>query len=871
MTNHFRRIPIILIGFFPCAPLARADDVAEANAKVEIFSGVVQGFTHPGIGLTKEMLENARSQVIGKREPWYSAYCKLAAHPNSAEQVSCRNQSSKDPSKPDSDTFDSRGMEARLKGDADKAYRQALMYCFTAKQCHRENAMNIIRTWAKLDPKKFKSFPEDHIHASYPVQTLIQAAELMRYSASPWPALAWSNRDTEVFTKNFVIPAVTTFFDRNGHFMNQAGYPMAAAMAGYIFFNDRAGYARRVEWFTINKDAPNKGWSFSIGDLARWVDTNALTGDKVSPPNIQLVEMGRDQAHAGGDVEIFMNISRMMNAQQTKVDPVMGTISTKPNAVSPYEFLDDRILDMADHFCRFMLGYDTPWIPTPSDIGQNGEIRQVYTRIADNYRGRLRGFDFWDAHYYYTYRKGVDVAKKAPYYHEAFVKRIVNSDFDWLFIPRDVRGEGARVPQTEQEPAVVEIEQRSAAFDKNAAVVAEGGTAFLRVTPAADGTRIAILSCDTDSKTLGMRVRTTGPAEIAMSGFVKPWLLPDTQGEWRMVAYTMDALEDLGDIVYFTVKAAPDTLVDLDQLVRKPSGRLAAPEFTTGNGDLRVVAAVGMPVQLDFSTKDTSDVRIESLDKPAGATLDGATGAFQWTPEQAGDLVFLVTTGNGEFLTPKRVRVSVAADRLSAIKAIASAHNPKIDYVEASLKKFMTLYSQIAATVNQMNDSTFAKKLLELQAAFDALQPLTPLLPDGSMDFPRIVVSTTTKSGEIALLADGNDDTFAVYTSAKDLGHVFDFGEGFQVSATAFAAEGRLNFESRTQDVAFFGSNDGKKWEQLTPEIKTSPTELTRVEVSSGQRDMKFRYLKFQKVRRDAAPIFEPSELRIYGQRHELR
>ena len=431
------------------------------NTKVEIHSGVVQGFTHPGIGFTKRVLENARSQVIAKREPWYSAYQKLAAHPNSAEKVSCRNQSTKDPSKPDSDTFDSRGMEARLKGDADKALRQALMYCFTAKQCHRANAMNIIRTWAKLDPKKFKSFPEDHIHASYPVQNLIVAAELMRYSAAPWPDLAWSTKDTEVFTGNFVIPAVTTFFDRNGHFMNQAGFPMAAAIAGYIFTNDRANYAKRIEWFTINKDASNKGWSFSIRDLARRVDTNALTGDKVSPPNIQLVEMGRDQAHAGDDMDIFMNISRMLNAQGTKVDPLTGTISNKLDAVGPYEFLDDRILAAADQFCRFMLGRDTPWIPTPSDIGPDGTTRQIYPRIADNYRGRIRGLDIWDAYYHYTFQKGVDVSKRAPYYHEAFCKRIADSDTDWIFIPANVSGEGARVPATEQEPAAIEVELRS--------------------------------------------------------------------------------------------------------------------------------------------------------------------------------------------------------------------------------------------------------------------------------------------------------------------------------------------------------------------------------------------------------------------------
>lgn len=60
--------------------VCRAENTTpEVNAKVEILSGVVQGFTHPGIGFTKGVLENARTQVIAKRDPWWSAYQKLAA------------------------------------------------------------------------------------------------------------------------------------------------------------------------------------------------------------------------------------------------------------------------------------------------------------------------------------------------------------------------------------------------------------------------------------------------------------------------------------------------------------------------------------------------------------------------------------------------------------------------------------------------------------------------------------------------------------------------------------------------------------------------------------------------------------------------
>ncbi|MEI8037969.1 MAG: hypothetical protein WCJ14_06225 [Verrucomicrobiota bacterium] len=844
-----------------------ADNPPEPSTKVEIRGGVVQGFTHPGIGLTREMLANARAQVLAKRDPWYSGFRKLAAHPGSAEVVSCGIQSAKDPSQPDSDTFDSRGMVARLKHDADKAYRQALMYYFTGKEAHRANAMHIIRVWSKLDPKKFKSFAEDHIHASYPVQDLIMAAELIRYTSAPNAGLQWTVKDTEAFTHHFVVPAVATFFNHNGWFMNQNGYPLTAAMAGDIFTNDRPNYQKRVEWFTVNKDAPNKGWSSSILHLARRVDTNAITGEKVQEPVVQLMEMGRDQAHAGDDVEIFMNTARMINAQGTRVDPATGTISTKNDALGPYEFLNERILAAADQFCRFMLGYDTPWVPAAYDIAPDGSTRAIYPRIADNYRGRIRGFDFWDAYFHQAWRRGVDMAKNYPYYHEAFSKRIVNSDFDWISIPGNVSGEGARVPQTVMEPEVVEIEQRSTRFDSNAAVVTESDVSFVRVKPTASGTRIAILSCDTDRKTLWLRIRTNGVATLDMSGFSQPWLLPDTRGEWRLVAYTMGELERFGDIVYFIVKGAPPTQVDLDQLVRKPDAKLHAPEYRSGRGELRVVAYVGAPVQLDFAATG-NEVRVTSLDMPKDAALNSLTGLFQWHPPQAGEFEFVVMAAEHESITPRRVRITVTADPKQAVERIADAHDPAVAYVAAGLQRCKELYDDAHQSLNGPDDQAFYPKLAALQAAFDRLEPLTPRLRDGSMDFPKVVVSSNI-GAQIALLTDGNDDTFPVYFLAKDLNYIFDFGAGFQFSASAFALEGRLNFENRAQDTAFFGSDDSQHWTQLTPEITQLPIEMTRVAVSPPQLDARFRFLKIAKTSRKSAGLFEPAELRIYGQRHE--
>jgi large repetitive protein len=126
-------------------------------------------------------------------------------------------------------------------------------------------------------------------------------------------------------------------------------------------------------------------------------------------------------------------------------------------------------------------------------------------------------------------------------------------------------------------------------------------------------------------------------------------------------------------------------------------------------------------------------------------------------------------------------------------------------------------------------------------------------------------------NASIALLTDGNDDTFPVYTLAKNLGYVFDFGPRFKLSATAFALEGRLNFADRATDTAFFGSNDGTTWTQLTVPIKGLPVELTKVAVKPELVRERFRYLKLQKGGGTQGGLFEPAELRIYGQRYETR
>lgn len=845
---------------------ATAQSTVEVTDKARIHKTEVNGFAHPGIGLNTEMLEEVRTQVLAKRDPWYSGFVKLASNPRSSKKVGIANQSKADPTRPDMDAFQNAGVEGRLKTDSDTALRQTLMYWFTGDEAYRANAMRIVRLWSKMDPAKFKAYNEVYIHCSFAFKDMIMVAELLRSMDSPSREWAWTDEDTAAFSNNYVIPGVTNFFDYNGWFMNQNGFAYAPAIAGAIFRSDPQDFAKRVERFTVNKDGPNKGSSFSIQDLARLVDTNALTGEKVANPHVQITEMGRDQAHAGDDMTIFTTIARILNSQGTKVDPVNGIPSKAPNAVGVYEFLNDRILAAADHFCRFMLGYETPWIPTPSHMAPDGTIRQVYPRIADNYRGRIRQHKMWDLYYYYTYKKGVDLAKRAPYYQETFLKRIVSDDYDWLYIPKEADGEALRIAPSEQQPDVVEVELRSANLTKNSSVKTEGDTTFVRVPASPMGARLSILSCATEQKTVGLRIRTTGVAEVEMSGFEKPWLLPNTQGEWRNVFYTMSSLERFGDIVFFNVKGLPETVADFDHVLRKADKR--PPVFASGDAPLNLVAYPGASVRLDFSVPSPdSEMRIAyiSLDKPKGAVLDPKTGAFSWTPTKVEDCVFVVEATDGSIVTPKKVSISVLGDRAEALEKIKTGHDSETVYVEASTDRCKALQARALESLKTASDTEFFSMLVQLKEAVDALEPLTPLLPDGSMDFPK-VVSANIGTEAMSLLVDGNDDTFVGFYLAPDRLHDFDFGPDFKFSATAFAMEGRVNFEDRIDGVKYHGSNDRKNWTDLASEPTRRSTELTKIGAAPSVGDSTFRFLRVQK---HSGGIFEPSEMRIFGRRHE--
>ena len=843
-----------------------------------------QGFVHPGVGLTQPILENARRQIAAGAEPWTSSYQAMRQSSAAGTAVTSSNRSSGDPTKPASDAFNSQGFNGRFIADGLKSYTQAVLYVLTGDEVYRKNALDIIRIWEQMDPAKYEYFTDAHIHTGIPMNRMVSAAELLRYTSCADEAYPWTDADTQAFTRNLVTPVIETFQNDNNHFMNQHSYPLMGAMAGAIFMDDTALYKRSVEWFTVNATAQDQGFNGSIARLFRWVDHNDKTGEPIKDPHVQHAEMGRDQAHGGGDLTNAVIISRMLLAQGTKVDPVAGTVSDAPNAVGPYEFLNNRILAAADYFWRFMLGYDTPWTPMAYAISPDGTIRDTYNHIADGYRGRYVTASFWEIYYYYKFTLGKDVKTMAPYYAEAYAKRpgplysrggVIGNYWDgvdgggdsWLFAPAVAAGESTR--PLGNNPNLYQVEDR---YTRLAGEV-EVRDGYVSMS---SGSKIAYLNGATDRPKLGFLVRTTGDAVMhlhtARNGRTLkrdyPVIVPNTGGKWRYV--TTDGPMD--DILFIEVEGAT---VDIDHININAAAELTGPVFPAAAAD-RVVGWVGADATVDLAATAANGTTYTASGLPKGAVLDPGTGVVTWKPTRAGTWTVTVAADDGTTMAARRVALSAAGDRTSALMLAERGYNQRTVYESATKDAYGNAVGAADKLRTKGSDSEYLVALTDLVGAVDGLRPLSPTIAlDGSLDYPGLVASSTT-GDRIVNLVDGDEQTGTVYPQAVNLSHTFDFGPDYRVSATKFGFQSNI-FADRLANSAVFGSNDGVTWVRLTPGVTAFTQDYNTLDVAKDLQDDQFRYLKIQMIKQlpdvlygIVRGVFEMTEFHIYGQRHEI-
>jgi hypothetical protein len=880
-----RRIVCMVVSIGVMATLVQAAQAAEpidtlaTGYQPSIAESIdASGFKHPGVGFTKAMLENMRTQVLGKKEPWNSHFNDLTKAAQASRTPGISNVLASDPTKPRIYGIDSQGANGQFIADSLTAYTQAILYYVTGDEVYRANAMRIIRLYEQMDPGKFLYFVDSHIHTGIPLSRMVGAAEILRYTSTQDPALAWTEDDTLKFSANLVVPVVQTFNNCNCRFMNQHLFTTIGKMTGSIFTGDRAGYDQAVEWFTVNKDAPDPAWTGSILQMFRMVTRNDATGETIEP-QVQHVEMGRDQAHGADDLTNAQILSRLMMAQGTKVDPVTGTPSTASNALGPYEFLGDRQLAVNELYGSFMVGHDIPWVPVAMSLFPDGTIRAMYTNVSGAYRGRLTQ-NIWEAYYYYKYARSINMAQQAPNFTKAYAKRQGynwagadgGGDF-WLAIPKEAEAEGSTYLPVPIISPYKEVEDRFTAYDGNITAQTEGTTAFINVTATPAGTRLAVFSYADSATSIGLRFRSNGQATLDVSG--KSFALPDTQGQWRYMALPIS----LGDFLPMSISGA-GTTVAIDHLNIRASTLLTPPVFKLGNVDQLEYSYVGTTLALTFDLSATDpgagEVLTYKMDNlPAGATFNTSTGAFSWTPGQAGTYVLVAEASDGTTVTTKRITIVVAPDRQAAVAAVNAPYEPDTLYVTSTKTAYQAVYADMQNTIGFATDAEYFQKLASLRTAVSGLQQLTPLLKDGSMDYTKLFFNSsmaTNFGSNPANGVDSNTDSFFAFTIARESNRAFtlDFGPGFKVAASAFQLQPHTSFPERVGGVTIFGSNDNETWTRLMPEETLGIEEMQTLNVQENLRNQRYRFFKVHMIHELwSYNILELGEFRIFGTRYE--
>ncbi|HEY3557568.1 MAG TPA: putative Ig domain-containing protein [Kribbella sp.] len=853
------------------------------------------GFVHPGLAVSASSLELARKQVRAGVEPWASYYAAMSATAYASRTFSSRNKGTV-LDRPASSAFNSQGIESKFIDDAFRAYTQAILYFVDGDPVYRENSLKLIRIWAHMDPNGYVYYPDAQIHSGAPLMRMLAAAEILRYSTVTGPVadgydLNWNAGDTTDLTGNLIVPLTNAFLYRNRNFMNQHSYSLIGAIAGYIFTDNAARYQEAVEWFSVNSTNPDDDTN---GALSKVMPVIA----KDDPRNpyhktfVQLQEMGRDQAHAWDDVSMLTQLARVIDIQHTLLDPVRGTVSTRPDAVSVYAFGGDRLLRGSEQYFAFMMGKTIPWI----DTTQRGGV------LSQAYRGRI--FDPTNELYtIYRQKLGPAIAAIAPSITELATTQDAgaqfywgtspynfwnsNPDFNpdsWLSFPASVAGSAPPV----QHDALVQAETRTTPLTPGTSV----GSGFVRMRALPSGTTIAVrtlLYNRTGYSPVGVRIRTNGTAtlQIRKQQGLDPYYtltLPDTHGAWRYVTYDMDTSKLRGStggdsLAYYTVVGSPAVTVDVDAINLQAKTQLSPPQFAQGS-DVRVLAVAGEPLSATLSATDSDQLSYAAGTRlPEGATLDEATGVLTWQPTagQVGEHNTFVVVSDATTDAVLRVQLTVSATRQDAVSAALAGYDAGTAYVRSTRSAVEAAKATAEAAIATADPATFAADLVALQTAVAGLDKLTPTMPnDGSFDYWGRATSPSLSQVALGNMLDGDFNTYSGDLRAPA---IIDLGAGFRVTADAFGLQARYNFANRSQGANVYGSNDGLTWTLLTSRETTDTSgqgfALEKIAVRDEVKGLGFRFLKLQ-VDHPGVPtdpaypgLSSFSEFRIYGQRLE--
>lgn len=873
--------------------MAEQNQTILTNHRVELRETISpQGFVHPGISCDVKTLAVMREKVLNGVSPWVdyfeglrrTRFADLKQRPRFVRQIK-----------------DDAGIAA-FAHDAHLAWAHTILYVVTGNEDYRKAPVEIIRWYGSGTTESFfpTYFADSHIKIGKYVYTLCSAVDILRATTPRDGRLAVTDAMVDALQKHCFHRIRKNCIQRKKYFMNQHSYAIMGYLASAILGNEVEDYRQAVEWTTVNATSENQGRNGSIKQQIRRVTRNDKTGESVEP-HLQVVEMGRDQPHAGGNVDNLLMMAKTIEFQRTKVDPVRGTVTEANDGVSPIHFLDDRLPKGAALFAKYNIGYELPWVPTWSESAWDNMV--TYDQISYFGRGSIGGNGIPAGYYYY---KGIGFDMAGPYRYlkvaldataagreqaarsGKYFDQLHNYAFDfWIGLPSSAsdaapdpekakRALALRLPplRVTRDGVPVKGEQFEFQFVDLSAHAMPGDSypgspddKPLQVLRDADGTGYVRMPLGKDPRTFvvssrfprgaGVRVRSDAlvklnfyrDGDFSRGGCTQELYVPDTKGKWNHVLTTFDG----NGLLYIqaTPLAGPATM-DFDRVeTKKPTTRPLA--FESVADTLSIPSFVGANIRQVFSaTGGKGTVTYSVMNLPAGAKFVPATGALSWSPsaEQEGDHALYVTAHSGDTLRTLRVNIHAARDLQAALDDLAGAYNPAQRYVSATEQAF--------------KQALKSRDLAALKRAADGLELLNPRLPDGTLDYRK--ASTRTDRG-ISKMADNDRLSFGgLWGFDKSI--TMDFGAPFKVRSEAFRIQARDGFPIRVSEAVVYGSNDRKHWTLLTEKKARSSAELQTLTVRNEERTHAYRYLRFFMPAK-SYPIFEIAELRIVGERIE--
>lgn len=380
-----------------------------------------EGFVHPGIGLTKELLDNMVTHVRAGDEPWATAFLRF----------SNLNKSTKTNAPTITGNLNTETLHHSLRSATDVAFHQTIMYLVTGDPIYAQNARTTLRSFGEITGFAVGAKIQDSIS----VYKMCMTADILANTSGT----GWRQEDSDIITDFITRSYVFKEYNRYNAFMNQYTMCTCAYLASAIYRNDWEDYAIGVQRLTTNPEAGGtlgeKGWQNGVinysGDIRsqiRAVKLNAATGERLDGSHIQVVEMGRDQGHAFGSVGGISMAALITLQQNTLVDPETGLMTTEENGVNAFEFLDKRILTGANFICKYNLGYEVEYIPVYVGALEIYHCANYYTNKNNGTALDERKLDpvLGPAYYYYYYladfREDFEFAadERTRYLYEAY-------------------------------------------------------------------------------------------------------------------------------------------------------------------------------------------------------------------------------------------------------------------------------------------------------------------------------------------------------------------------------------------------------------------------------------------------------------------